>query len=219
MRVANRGRSFGVIGMRLEKGDEVISLSRLSHGDVAVEVRDSYLRAASAQRRLNGGDYDGREEQIRDKEAAAALSTPEAQAMAAEEQFVLTVTENGYGKRTSAYEYRTTSRGGQGIGNIETEGRNGLVVASFPVANEDQVVMMSNGGRLIRMPVHDIRIAGRNTQGVILFSTEEGEKVVSVAHLDAGADGEGADGEGGDDGDDAPEDGVTALESSEPGAA
>ena len=192
MRVSNRGRSFGVFGMRLGKGDEVISLSRLRHGGVAVELRDGYLRAAGARRRLERGDYEGREnDRARDEEAAAALATPEMQAMAAEEQFVLTVTENGYGKRTSAYEYRTTSRGGRGIGNIETEGRNGPVVASFPVADEDQVVMMSNGGRLIRMPVNDIRIAGRNTQGVILFSTEEGEKVVSVAHLDASADEDG----------------------------
>ena len=82
-----------------------------------------------------------------------------------------------------AYEYRTIGRGGQGIVNIETSARNGPVVASFPVDDDDQIVMMSDKGRLIRMPVHDIRIASRNTQGVTLFNTEKNEKVVSVAHI------------------------------------
>jgi DNA gyrase subunit A len=99
------------------------------------------------------------------------------------EQFILTVTENGYGKRTSAYEYRTTRRGGQGVVNIATEGRNGGVAASFPVEDGDQMMLVTDGGKIIRSPVADIRIAGRSTQGVTLFHTADDEKVVSVAHL------------------------------------
>lgn len=99
------------------------------------------------------------------------------------EEFILTVTENGFGKRTSAFEYRITGRGGQGITNIDTGARNGLVVASFPVSDVDQVMLISNAGQIIRMGVHDIRIAGRSTQGVTLFRTASDESVVSVAHL------------------------------------
>jgi len=99
------------------------------------------------------------------------------------EDFILTITENGYGKRTSAYEYRIAGRGGQGITNIETNKRNGSVVASFPVESDDHLVMVSNGGQLIRTTVVDIRIAGRSTQGVTLFKTAEGEHVVSVTRL------------------------------------
>jgi DNA gyrase subunit A len=105
-------------------------------------------------------------------------------ALAAGEQFILTVTENGYGKRSSAYEYRIARRGGQGIINIETSDRNGEVVASFPVGDDDQILLVTDGGQLIRCPVGDIRIAGRNTQGVTLFKTAEGERVVSVSRLD-----------------------------------
>lgn len=99
------------------------------------------------------------------------------------EDFILTITENGFGKRTSAYEYRIAGRGGQGITNIETNKRNGHVVASFPVETEDQLVMVSDGGQLIRTTVVDIRIAGRNTQGVTLFKTAAEEHVVSVTRL------------------------------------
>ena len=195
LRLSNRGRSFGVIGMRLAEGDEVISVSMLRHTDVGVEVRDEYLRAAAAKRRLERGDPASEDEpRSPDLRWAAALETPEMQVMAAGEQFVLSVTERGFGKRTSAYEYRITNRGGRGIANILTEGRNGPVVASFPVGHRDQVVMMSDRGRIIRMPVDDIRIAGRGTQGVILVGAEEGEKVVSAARLVA-ADEDGAAGD------------------------
>ena len=184
MRVARRGRSYGVIGMRLASGDQVISLSLVSHVKASTEDRDEYLKAVSARRRLTGGGYEGRPEDFaRDQEVAAKLDALAMKAMAAKEEFLLSVTENGYGKRTSAYEYRITSRGGSGITNIDTSERNGRVVASFPVVDGDHVVMMSDGGRIIRMPVDDIRVAGRATQGVTLFQTAEGENVVSVAHL------------------------------------
>ncbi len=103
--------------------------------------------------------------------------------MAGEEQFILTVTENGFGKRTSSYRYRTTGRGGQGVTNIDVTEKNGPVAASFPVDHDDEIMLVSDGGTLIRMPVHDIRIAARDTQGVTLLRTADGERVVSAARL------------------------------------
>ena len=209
-----KGRtSSGVRGMKLAKDDEVISLSVLSHVEATSEDREEYLKAVRAKGRLASSDYtDKPEDQAKDEEGAARLSEPPFSDLAMTEEFMLGVTENGFGKRTSAYEYRTTRRGGQGILNIETSDRNGKVVASFPVAAEDQTVMMTDGGQIIRMGVGDIRVAGRNTQGVTLFSTGEGEKVVSVAYLPGGGSDE-------DDGDEeaaateeAPEDGENVAE-------
>ncbi|HEX9646856.1 MAG TPA: DNA gyrase subunit A [Alphaproteobacteria bacterium] len=166
--------STGVRGMRLGEADEVISMSILEHFDVDTETRDGYLRYAAALRR--GDEPPPPHDEAYDELAAA-------------EQFILTVTENGYGKRSSAYEYRIAGRGGQGIINIETSARNGRVVASFPVEGEDQILLVTDAGQLIRCPVADIRIAGRNTQGVIVFKTADGERVVSVTRLaDAGVD-------------------------------
>ncbi len=168
-----KGRdSTGVRGIRLESEDRVISMSVLRHVDFNMESRDAYLR----------GD----------------LSGPEAERMSADEEMILTVTENGFGKRTSAYEYRITGRGGQGIANIDLTEKNGPVVASFPIAHEDEIMLVTDGGKLIRMPVDDIRIAGRKTQGVIVLRTAEGERMVSAARLcDLGgaADEDGEDGE------------------------
>jgi DNA gyrase subunit A len=96
---------------------------------------------------------------------------------------VLTVSEHGYGKRTSSYEYRTTGRGGKGIVAMAVTSRNGPIVASFPVEEQDQIMLVTNGGQLIRCPVDGIRVAGRSTQGVIVFDTAEGERVVSVEGL------------------------------------
>ena len=106
------------------------------------------------------------------------------------EQFILSVTSTGYGKRSSSYEYRVTGRGGQGIANMEMSARNKEIVSSFPIEDDNQIMMVTDGGKLIRMPVSDIRIAGRKTQGVILFRTAEDEKVVSVTWLDADAEDE-----------------------------
>ena len=99
------------------------------------------------------------------------------------EEFLLSVTENGFGKRSSSYEYRKTRRGGQGILNIETSERNGGVVASFPVVEDEEVMLVTNKGKLIRLPVNGIRIAGRVTQGVTLLNTEKTERVVSVTRV------------------------------------
>lgn len=174
-----KGRdSTGVRGIRLEDGDDVISMSILNHVEVDTETRDAYLRLANARRRAAGEAVEGDEEG-----GSASIAVEEFERLAAAEQFILTVTANGFGKRTSAYEYRVTGRGGQGIANIEMSGRNGHVVASFPIAAEDQIMLVTDGGKLIRMPVHDIRIAGRKTQGVVLLRTAEEEHVVSAVCL------------------------------------
>ena len=196
VRVFASRASTGVRGMRLAKGDEVVTMSILRHIDFLTEERDAYLKVQSARRRSEG-EGEGGEDLITDP-TQLGLSEERFAEMEAMEDFILTITENGYGKRTSAYEYRIAGRGGQGITNIETNKRNGSVVASFPVETEDQLVMVSDGGQLIRTTVVDIRIAGRNTQGVTLFKTAEDEHVVSVTRLteveDDDMDGE----EGGD---------------------
>ena len=171
-----KGRSSqGVRGMRLAADDEVISMSILRHVELATEERDAYFRRAGRQRREEPG-----------AEAVGDAAPARAEALADGEEFILAVTENGYGKRTSAYQYRTARRGGQGIINIETSKRNGPVVNAFPVAAGDQIMLITDGGRLIRVGVEDIRVAGRNTQGVTLFKTGEDERVVSVAWLPDG---------------------------------
>jgi DNA gyrase subunit A len=205
--------SMGVRGIKLatdgaEGGDEVISMSILRHVDFDTESRDVYLKMA---RKLRGGD----EADAGDDEAGngKVLTDEEFKRFAAAEEFILTATRNGFGKRTSAYEYRITGRGGQGIVSIATSKRNGDVVASFPVGDQDQVMMITDAGRLIRMPINDVRIAGRSTQGVTLFATGEDEHVTSVAHLpseDAGDDASG---------DQAKEDQVGEDQGEEPDAA
>jgi DNA gyrase subunit A len=173
-----------VRGIKLAEGDEVISMSLLSHTEIEIETRDEYLRAVGAARRLAGSDYTGRDEDRQKDEALAArLKEPDFARMAAEEQFILAVTERGFGKRTSAYEYRITGRGGQGIVNIDTSERNGAVVAAFPVEPTDQLVLVTDGGQIIRFGVDEVRIAGRGTQGVTLFDVGEAERVVSVAQV------------------------------------
>ena len=191
VRVFKSRDSVGVRGIRLVGGDELIAMSILRHVEADSETRDSYLRWSNARRRAES-----------DGETAAGAVPPapaQAAAMAENEQFVLSVTANGYGKRTSAYEYRVTGRGGQGIINIETSDRNGPVVASAPVEEDHHIMLVTDTGRLIRIPVHDIRIAGRNTQGVTLFDVEPNERVVSVAWLSEQASGEGQEDDSADD--------------------
>ena len=177
--------TIGVRGMRLVRDDAVISMSILHHVEADTEQRDAYLRS----RRREGRS----DEEAAAPSQASGIGSERAAELAAAEEFVLSVTENGYGKRTSAYEYRVTTRGGQGIINIVTSERNGPVVSSFPAADGDQVMLVTDHGQLIRTPVDDIRFAGRNTQGVTLFRTEADERVVSVAWLPevSAEDGEG----------------------------
>ncbi len=170
VRVFKSRDSEGVRGIRLAKGDEVMSMTILNHHDLEIEERDAYLKYMSAIRREEEATLEG-------------LSPERLAEMQEGEQFILSMTENGFGKRTSAYEYRCAGRGGQGIINIETSDRNGAVVASFPVEDTDQVIMTSDGGQLIRMAVNGIRIAGRSTQGVTLFRLNGKETVVSVARV------------------------------------
>ncbi|RKQ73128.1 DNA gyrase subunit A [Oceanibaculum indicum] len=182
-----KGRdSMGVRGIRLQGDDQVISLSIIDHVEATADERVAYLRRAAALRRQNGDD--GAEEAVvLDAEEGAgnggALDDTRFEELASREEFILTVSEKGFGKRTSAYEYRVTGRGGQGIANMELNERNGKLAASFPVAQTDQIVLVTDGGQLIRCPVHDIRIAGRRTQGVTLFRVAEDEHIVSVAWM------------------------------------
>ena len=176
-----KGRmSDGVRALKLSEDDHVISMSVLCGTEASSEVKEAYLKVP-VDSRMKAAECG-----VLDKKVSGMLSTLglEEKAfldMARGEQFILTVTENGFGKRTSAYEYRTTSRGGVGVLNIMTTTRNGPVVGSFPVASSDQVMLITDKGKLIRISVSDIRIIGRSTQGVTLFKTDKGEKVVSVA--------------------------------------
>ncbi len=214
-----KGRdSTGVRGMTLGKGDEVISLAILRHFEASPEERQAYLRHASAMRRAAGAEVEegtlgnGNGNGNGDAEEAPEIELGQERyaQMGAAEQFVLTLSENGYGKRSSAFEYRVTGRGGKGIVAMVTNERNGRLVSSFPVENLDQLMLITDRGQTIRVPVDGIRIAGRSTQGVIVFDTADDERVVSVEHIegeteaevvdeDAGPDepgGEAADGSG-----------------------
>ena len=183
-----KGRdSLGVRGVSLAEGDRVISLSILRHFEAPPEERASYLK----MRRAIAGEpvIEGTESDAEPVQEATSIDQERYAAMSAAEQFVLTISENGYGKRSSSYEYRVTGRGGKGIVAMTVNERNGNLVASFPVENTDQIMLVSDGGQLIRCPVDGIRTAGRSTQGVIVFDTHEKEHVVSVERIsDEGED-------------------------------
>ena len=177
--------STGVRGIKLADNDEVISMSILKHIKVPTEEREEYLRLSSALKKIDVPAGETFDEEAVFNTLEPKISYAQYKEMRENEEFILTVTITGYGKRTSAYEYRITARGGQGVANMEMSERNKEVVSSFPVKNDHQIMMVTDGGKLIRMPVEDIRIAGRKTQGVILFRTAENENVVSVTWLDA----------------------------------
>jgi DNA gyrase subunit A len=194
VRVFQGRTSMGVRGIALAEGDKVISLSILRHMDASAEERAAYLKRASAVRRgLNGTEaeetpLDAEETQV----SADTIELGEQRYvdMSAAEQFVLTISERGFGKRSSSYEYRITGRGGKGIVAMDVRERDGSIrkktgklIASFPVEDEDQLMLVTDGGQLIRTRVEGIRIAGRSTQGVIVFDTAEGERVVSVERI------------------------------------
>ena len=181
VRVFQGRTSMGVRGIALGEGDKLISLTILRHMDVNADERAAYLRRANAVRRGGAEEEAGMDQE----EATGAIELGEQRyvEMSAAEQFVLTISENGYGKRSSSFEYRTTGRGGKGIVAMSVNGRNGKLVASFPVEDSDQIMLVTDKGQLIRCPVEDIRIAGRSTQGVIVFDTAEDEHVVSVEHI------------------------------------
>ena len=184
--------STGVRGIKLADNDEVISMSILKHIKVPTEEREEYLRLASALKKVEFTNAEGAEE-IAFNALEPKISYTQFKEMRENEEFILTVTVTGYGKRSSAYEYRITARGGQGVANMEMSERNKEVVSSFPIKDNHQIMMVTDGGKLIRMPVEDIRIAGRKTQGVILFRTAENENVVSVTWLDVDDDDDDSD--------------------------
>ena len=196
-----KGRdSDGVRAIRLEEGDVVISMAVLRHVEATPAERAAYLKYAIAQRRaLNaetGDDAAGPVDADEEAVPAVELAPERIAQLEAAEEFVLTVSERGFGKRSSSYEYRTSGRGGKGIVAMVVNDRNGPLMASFPVEANDQIMLVTDGGQLIRCPVHDIRIAGRNTQGVRIFKTDSSEKVVSVERIpDAGGDDAESEGE------------------------
>jgi DNA gyrase subunit A len=160
--------STGVRGITLKGDDAVISLSILHRSGATPEEREAYLRAAPWK--------DNDNEPVLDAERMTDMAT--------REQFILTVCANGYGKRSSAYEYRRTNRGGQGITNIDNLARNGLVVASFPCSNDQQLMLVTDQAKLIRLGVADLRVIGRNSAGVRLFDVAKDEHVVSAARIE-----------------------------------
>jgi DNA gyrase subunit A len=161
--------STGVRGMRLAEGDEVISLSILHRVGTSAEEREQYLRFAPWK-----GDREGQIE----------LTQARYEEMMEREQFILTVCANGYGKLSSAYEYRRTGRGGQGITNIDNIRRNGPVVASFPATKGHQLMLVTDQAKLIRMSLGDLRVIGRGSAGVRLFNVADDEHVVSAARIE-----------------------------------
>ena len=164
--------STGVRGMTLKGDDEVISLTILHRSGATQEEREAYLRAAP----------------WKDNENTPTLAAERMAEMAEREQFILTVCANGYGKRSSAYEYRRTNRGGQGISNIDNIERNGLVVASFPTSDTQQLMLVTDQAKMIRMDVAGMRVIGRNTGGVRLFNVADNEHVVSAALIEGSDD-------------------------------
>jgi DNA gyrase subunit A len=190
VRVFQGRSSDGVRGISLAEGDKVISLSILRHVEASADERAAYLKRASAVRRGVNGEAEESAPDAEEASGAIELGEQRYVEMSAAEQFVLTVSERGYGKRSSSYEYRITGRGGKGIVAMDVRERDGTIrkktgklIASFPVEDGDQLMLVTDGGQLIRTRVEGIRIAGRSTQGVIVFDTAEGERVVSVERI------------------------------------
>jgi DNA gyrase subunit A len=180
VRVFAGRNSIGVRGISLAEGDRVISMAILTHVDATASERLQYIKWS----RADDGELAG-EDAIEASDDTEQLSDERAHALQEKEQFVLTLSEKGFGKRSSSYDFRTSGRGGKGIRATDTAKVDeiGPLVAAFPVENEDQIMLVSNGGQLIRVPVDQIRIASRATKGVTIFSTSEDEKVVSVERI------------------------------------
>jgi DNA gyrase subunit A len=187
LRVFQSRGSTGVRGIKLAAEDHVISMSILRHVEATTEERAAFIKMsrAVAGEETEAGPSD---EEVT---ADTSISQERYAEMGAAEQVVLTVSANGYGKRTSSYEYRISGRGGKGITAMVVNGRNGPLVASFPVEESDELMLVTDGGQLIRCPVHDIRKAGRSTQGVTLIDTAKDEHVVSVERISEEEGGEG----------------------------
>ena len=199
VRVFAGRNSIGVRGINLADGDKVISMAILEHIEATPAERTAFIKRAIAERRAAGNDSE--EVVIADDEENTTdteLSDERYEELAAHEQTVLTVSEFGYGKRSSSYEFRISGRGGKGIRATDPSktAEIGKLVAAFPVNTQDQIMLVSDGGQLIRVPVEGIRIAGRSTKGVTIFHTADNEKVVSVERISESDSDEGDDGAG-----------------------
>ena len=181
VRVFKSRDSDGVRGMRLAENDQLLSMSILSGAKFSIEDRDNYLKIPLELRLELSKSGDTSLLGVQD----FGLESDKILAMARDEEFILTITENGFAKRSSAYEYKVTDRGGSGVVNIVTSERNGNVVASMPIKPDEDLMMITNRGTVIRCPVVDIRISGRATQGVVVFRTAAQEIVVSAEKIPA----------------------------------
>jgi DNA gyrase subunit A len=198
VRVFAGRNSIGVRGLTLAESDRLISMTILHHVDAEASERAAYLKRAAAERRALGVDEEDIALVGEDVGEVGDLTEERYQELKAREQFVLTVSERGYGKRSSSYDFRTSGRGGKGIRATDTSKTNeiGQLVAAFPIEDADQIMLVSDGGQLIRVPVNGIRIASRATKGVTIFSTAADEKVVSVERISEPEGDEEAEGEG-----------------------
>jgi DNA gyrase subunit A len=180
--------STGVRGIRLADGDQVISMAILHGVDATPAERGAYLKHANAMRAAEAGEPDDAVPPPEDDDEAptddAALTVERIAELGGAEEFILTVSTEGFGKRTSAYDYRRTGRGGQGLMAHDLSKKGGRLVASFPIDQGDEILLVTDAGQLIRCPVADVRIAGRNTSGVTIFRTADNEHVVSVERLE-----------------------------------
>ncbi len=175
--------STGVRGLKLKEDDKIIGMSMLTHGEEDSSVRGAYIKQSRALRRLESGVEEEASTDDMEETTNLVLDDATMEKMAAAEEFILTISENGFGKRTSSYEYRLTHRGGGGFTNIKLGGKNTAVAGSFPILADQDIMMVTDGGKIIRTPVGDVRIAGRATAGVTLFRTASDEKVVSTTAI------------------------------------
>ena len=174
--------STGVRGLNLGKDDKIIGMAMLNHGETDSAVRAAYIKQSRAARRAATGIEE--EADAEEETTDLVLDDAKMAELAKKEQFILTISENGFGKRTSSYEYRITHRGGSGFANIKLGGKNTAVAGSFPVDDNHDIIMVTDGGKIIRTPVADVRIAGRSTAGVTLFRLAENEKVMSAISIE-----------------------------------
>ncbi|MCQ2562649.1 MAG: DNA gyrase subunit A, partial [Alphaproteobacteria bacterium] len=182
IRVFAGRNSTGGRGITLSGDDRIIGMAMLNHGEPDSVVRAAYVKQSRALRRAATGIEE--EADAEEENTTLVLDEAKMSQMALNEQFILTISENGFGKRTSSYEYRLTHRGGKGFTNIKLGGKNTAVAGSFPVADNHDIMLVTNGGKIIRTPVADVRIAGRSTAGVTLFRMADTEKVVSAVSIE-----------------------------------
>jgi len=191
IRVFAGRNSTGVRGIKLGSDDAVISMSLIRHSEDSTEDRAEYLLAANAKRRLASADSDASaEDRARDEARVALLDQPSFADMAGREEFVLSVTDTGLGQLCSSFDYRVTGRGGKGIRNMELRGGGVSVVSCFVIdPDHDEIMLVTDGGQIIRIPVNSVRVVGRTSKGVKLFELDQDHRVVSVARLIADTNG------------------------------